>query len=100
MKLLYRVLCACFSLLLVFAVHAQQAPPAPESSESIEISGMALQLGMAQDSVIHGLSEYYNLHEIDTAAASGSSWVVETKAGPPYMGCKRGVPRRSVVIGL
>ena len=85
MKLLYRVLCAYLSLLLVFAVHAQQAPPAPESSESIEIGGMALRLGMAQDSVFHGLSEYYNLHEIDTAAASGATWVVETKAGPPYM---------------
>ncbi len=85
MKLRVRVLVALCSLLLVFAAQAQQAPPAPESSESIEVGGMTLRLGMAQDFVIHGLSEYYNIHEIGTATASGSSWTAETNAGPPDM---------------
>jgi hypothetical protein len=85
MKLRNLVLGACCSLLLVLAAQAQQTPPASESSESIELGGMTLRLGMAQDFVIHGLSEYYTLHEIGTATASGSSWMAETKAGPPYM---------------
>jgi hypothetical protein len=84
-KLRSRILGAYCSLLLVFAAQAQQAPPAPDSSDSIEIGGMMLRLGMEQDSVIHGLSENYSLHEIGTATASESSWVVETKAGPPFM---------------
>jgi hypothetical protein len=85
MKWRYRALCAYCSLLLVFPTQAQQAPPAPDSPESIEIGGMTLRLGMEQDSVIHGLSESYNLHEIGTATATGSSWMAETKTGPPYL---------------
>jgi hypothetical protein len=85
MKLQKCILAASCSLLCIFAAQAQQAPSAPDRSESIEIGGVTLQLGMEQDSVIHSLSEYYNLHEIGTATPSESSWVVETKAGPPYM---------------
>jgi hypothetical protein len=46
MKLRSCILGACCSLLLLFAAQAQQAPPASESSESNEIGGMTLQLGM------------------------------------------------------
>ena len=79
------VLVPCCSLLLMFAAQAQQTSSSPVSSESIKIGGMALQLRMDQDFVIHGLSENYNLHEIDKGTASESSWMAETKAGPPYM---------------
>jgi len=80
-----RVLIPFCILLLAFAAQAQQGAPSPNSSESIEIGGMTIRLGMPQDFVIHGLSEFYNVHEIGSAAASISSWVAETKAGPPYM---------------
>jgi hypothetical protein len=79
------VVAAFCSWLLVFAAQAQQAPPALGPADSVEIGGVTLRLGMEQEFVIHSLSEYYNLHEIGAAAASDSSWVAETKAGPPYM---------------
>ena len=85
MKLRKRTLGACCSFLLAFAVQAQQTPPAPAPSDSIEIGGMTLRLGMEQDSVIHGLSEQYSLHEIGAPTAAVSSWMAETKAGPPYV---------------
>lgn len=85
MKLRKRTLGACCSFLLAFAVRAQQTPPAPAPSDSIEIGGMTLRLGMEQDSVIHGLSEQYSLHEIGAPTAAASSWMAETKAGPPYV---------------
>jgi len=72
-------------LLLALGGQAQQTPSASESSESVEIGGMTLRLGMLQEFVIHGLRELYNLQEIGTPAASGSSWMAETKAGPPHV---------------
>ena len=81
MKSRNRLLGVCCTLLVVLPVHAQQASPAPELADSIEIGGVALRLGLAQDLVIRGLSESYNLHQIDSADAS---WVVETKTGPPF----------------
>jgi hypothetical protein len=85
MELRNRCLAACCSFLLVVAVQAQQTPPAPDSLDSIEIGGVTLRLGMEQDAVLHGLGEYYNLHQVGMAAASPSTWVAETKAGPPFM---------------
>jgi hypothetical protein len=80
---------AFFALLLASAVHAQQTQDqsnrqTPSASESVEIGGLTLRLGMAQDYVIHALSEYYSLQEIGTATATGSSWLAQTKGGPPY----------------
>ena len=72
-------------LVLALAVRAQQAPLASQSSESVDIGGMTVRLGMAQEFVIHGLGEYYNLQEIGTATAAGSSWTAETKTGPPHV---------------
>ena len=46
---------------------------------------MTLRLGMLQGFVIHGLRELYNVQEIGTPAASGSTWMAETKAGPPHV---------------
>jgi hypothetical protein len=85
MKMRNVVLGTFLGLLLALAAQAQQTPPASESSESVEIGGMTLRLGMVQDFVIHGLSDYYNLQEIGTATAAGSSWMAETKSGPPYV---------------
>src|ERR1700747_2494908 len=73
-------LAAFFSLHLVLGAEPQQTSP---TSESIELSGMTLRLGMAQDVVTNGLREFYNLQEIGTATASESSWMVESKSGPP-----------------
>jgi hypothetical protein len=72
-------------LLLALGSQAQQTPPASESSESLDIGGMTLRLGMLQEFVIHGLRELYDLQEIGTRAAAESSWMAETKAGPPYL---------------
>jgi hypothetical protein len=85
MKLPKRCLAASCGFLMVFAVRAQQAPPAIDSSDSIEIGGMTLRLGMEQEAVLHGLSESYDLHQVGMAAASPSNWVADTKAGPPFM---------------
>jgi hypothetical protein len=84
---------AFVGLLLTLAVQAQQTqapaaaqmPSASESSEPIEIGGVTLRLEMAQDYVIHALSEYYSLQVIGTATATGSSWMAQTKGGPPYV---------------
>jgi hypothetical protein len=85
MKPRFPMLRVFFGLLLAWAAQAQQSPPASESSESVVIGGMTVRLGMAQDFVIQGLRESYNLQETGTPAAAGSSWIAETKAGPPYV---------------
>ena len=85
MKLRNLILGSCCSFLLALPVQAQQTSPAPGPSDSIEIGGMSLRLGMEQNSVIHSLSEQYSLHEIGAATAAVSSWMAETKSGPPYV---------------
>lgn len=100
----------CFVMLLALAIQAQQTkatakqlPSASESSESIDVGGVTLRLGMAQDYVLQHLYEHYDVQEFDVAtstfvaepdpvlaeikrlstAAAESSWVVATKSGVP-----------------
>jgi hypothetical protein len=86
MVALYKPAVGAFLILLLTATaHTQQASPTSESTESVEIGGMTLRLGMLQDRVIQGLQRDYTLLGIATPPAGGTSWTVATKTGPPYV---------------
>jgi hypothetical protein len=50
-----------------------------ESSESVDVGGVTLRLGMTEDDAIHRLCEGYKLKEITSPAAAGSQWFVQGK---------------------
>lgn len=51
--------------------------PRSESSESVDVGGVTLRLGMAADDAVHRLCEGYKLKEITSPGAAGSQWLVQ-----------------------
>jgi hypothetical protein len=71
-----------FLNLLIPGARAQHSRPVSDSSDWVELGGMTLRLGMAQDTVTEGLKKSYDLQPVGAAAAGESTWMVETKTAP------------------
>lgn len=61
-----------------------QQPSASEPSESIDLGGLMLTLGMAQDDVLQHLGAKFKLTQASTNDPDLSSWTVSSQLGQPY----------------
>lgn len=61
-----------------------QQPSASEPSESIDVGGSSLTLGMAQDYVLQHLGAKFKLTQASTTNPDLSSWTVSSQLGKPY----------------
>jgi len=74
-----------FVLLFALRTRPQGAPPAQDSPESVDIGGYKIQLGMQLDVISRALATDYSVQKVGTAPGGGSTWIIETKAGPPQI---------------
>jgi hypothetical protein len=79
------VLSVFFVFLFALEVRPQGAPPPIDSSESVDIGGYKIQLGIQLDVIARSLASDYNVEQVGAAPGGESTWIVETKAGPPQI---------------